>query len=78
MSDIQTTSAISTPSNNGAVSPDEERTAQIERNKGLVVLLESLLADPDVEEHRETLDTLMRALDEDRLSDRKLFPGGKE
>jgi hypothetical protein len=74
MSDVQTRSAAVSPSSNGAVSPDEERAVQIEKNKGLIALLESWLAAPDVEEQQEALDTLMRALDEDRLSDRKLFP----
>ncbi len=39
-----------------------------------VNLLQSWLDDEDVEEQQETGQYLIRALDEDRLSDRKLFP----
>lgn len=44
------------------------------REKELVALLQSWLDSPDSEEQKETGDLLIRALDEDRLSDRKLFP----
>ena len=37
-------------------------------------MLQSWLDAEDVEEQRETGDYLVRALDEDRLSDRRLFP----
>jgi hypothetical protein len=77
-SNLETTSLPkeTSPELNGApMSEAEWRRRQIEKNKGLIELLESWLADPaDAEEQRETLDTLMIALDEDRLSDRKLFP----
>ncbi len=53
---------------------EQERASQIDKNMGLIELLESWLADPDAEDQSETLEPLMRALDEDRLSDRKLFP----
>jgi hypothetical protein len=47
-------------------------------NKGrqvqLVALLQSWIESPDEAEQKETGDFLVRALDEDRLSDRKLFP----
>jgi hypothetical protein len=39
-----------------------------------VNLLQSWIDDEDVEEQQETGEYLIRALDEDRLSDRKLFP----
>jgi hypothetical protein len=40
----------------------------------LVALVQSWIDSPDADEQRETGDYLIRALDEDRLSDRKLFP----
>ena len=40
----------------------------------LLALLRSWVEEGDVEEHQQTGDHLVRALDEDRLSDRKLFP----
>ena len=45
-----------------------------ERGEELCALLASWIKDGDAEEQRETGDYLIRALDEDRLSDRKLFP----
>jgi hypothetical protein len=40
----------------------------------LVTLLQAWIAEGDPEEQRETGEYLVRVLDEDRLSDRKLFP----
>lgn len=40
----------------------------------LVANIQSWIDDGDTEEQRETGDFLIRALDEDRLSDRPLFP----
>ena len=40
----------------------------------LVELLQSWIEDGDAEEQRETGEYLRQALDEDRLSDRSLFP----
>ena len=42
--------------------------------EGLGGLLQSWMNDESAEEQRETLEYLLHALDEDRLSDRKLFP----
>ncbi|NEP20445.1 MAG: hypothetical protein F6J97_26785 [Leptolyngbya sp. SIO4C1] len=39
-----------------------------------VDMLQSWIEDEDVEEQRETGEYLVQVLDEDRLSDRKLFP----
>jgi hypothetical protein len=39
-----------------------------------VNLLQSWIDDEDIEEQKETGQYLIRALDEDRLSERKLFP----
>jgi len=39
-----------------------------------VNLLQSWIDDEDIEEQQETGQYLIRALDEDRLSERKLFP----
>ena len=40
----------------------------------LVALLQSWIDEEDAQEQQETGDYLIRVLDEDRLSDRKLFP----
>ena len=40
----------------------------------LVILLQEWIDEGDPEEQRETGEYLVRVLDEDRLSDRKLFP----
>ena len=48
--------------------PREGRAAE------LAALFESWITQGDAEEQRETGEFLIRALDEDRLSDRKLFP----
>lgn len=45
-----------------------------ERQKELMSLLQSWIEEEDSEEQQETGDYLVRALDEDRLSNRKLFP----
>ena len=55
-------------------SPDEERRKeQIRRNQVVIDLLNAWEQE-DEEEQRETWEFLKRALDEDRLSFRKLFP----
>jgi hypothetical protein len=45
-----------------------------DRRAALLALLRSWVEEGDAEEQRQTGDHLVRALDEDRLSDRKLFP----
>ncbi len=45
-----------------------------DRADRLVQLLQSWIDEGDEEEQRETLEYLIHALDEDRLSNRKLFP----
>ena len=45
-----------------------------ERHTELVTLLQSWLDEGDPEEQQETGEYLIRALDEDRLADRPLFP----
>ena len=45
-----------------------------DRAEGLGGLLRSWMDEESVEEQRETIEYLVRALDEDHLSDRKLFP----
>jgi len=55
---------------------EERRRRQIEKNRPLIALLESWAEGDDqesVQEQREALEWLMRALDEDRPSNRKLF-----
>ena len=45
-----------------------------DRQTELVTLLQSWMDEGDPEEQRDTGEYLIRALDEDRLSDRQLFP----
>lgn len=54
----------------------DARTEQIQRNQAAIQLLESWcnVGEDDAREQRETLEYLKRMLDEDRLSNRKLFP----
>jgi len=55
----------------------EERLLQIGKNQPLIALLDSWLNETDPEvirEQQETWEFLKQALDEDRLSYRKLFP----
>ena len=53
-------------------SEDEERQEQIRRNQAVIDLL-NRWEQEDVDEQRETVEYLMRVLDEDRLSYRRLF-----
>lgn len=52
----------------------ESRLPPSNRSAELAALLESWISSNDADEQRETGQYLSRALDEDRLSDRKLFP----
>ncbi len=45
-----------------------------DRAASLVQLVQSWMDEGDTDEQRETLEYLIHALDEDRLSSRKLFP----
>ncbi|MCP4657796.1 MAG: hypothetical protein GY856_20505 [bacterium] len=45
-----------------------------DRQETLNALLQSWMDEDDTEEQKETGEYLIRTLDEDRLSDRKLFP----
>ena len=81
MADIQTDASIGAPGMPLSsqeppqdFSKEEWWPEQLEKNRALAATLESWMRDGDEEEQRETLECLMRALDEDRLSDRKLFP----
>lgn len=53
-----------------------DRHLPMRRDRGaeLVALLQSWIDDDDAEEQKETAEYLIRTLDQDRLSDRKLFP----
>jgi excisionase family DNA binding protein len=51
--------------------PDPE---QARKNQAAIELLRSWREEGDEQEQRETWEYLKKALDEDRLSDRKLFP----
>ena len=50
---------------------DEE---QAKKNQAAIDLIDSWLNEDDPAEHQETWDFLKKALDEDRLSNRPLFP----
>lgn len=52
---------------NKSLPPQDHRTE-------LITLLQTWIEEEDAEEQRETGEYLLRALDEDRLSDRPLFP----
>lgn len=52
----------------------EEHLPAPDRQDVLVSLLKSWVEEGDLQEQRETGEYLIRSLDEDRLSDRKLFP----
>ena len=63
------------------ISPDEYTVQLLEKHlppkefrSALVTLLQSWIDADDAEEQKETGEYLVRVLDEDRLSDRKLFP----
>ena len=53
--------------------PDDPVQMQREKNQALIRLLQSWRESDDADEQRETLAYLMRSIDEDRLSERKLF-----
>jgi hypothetical protein len=55
------------------VAKEREQTQQMRKNQAAIELLRSW-RQGDEQEQRETLAYLKRVLDEDRLSDRKLFP----
>lgn len=52
----------------------EQHLPPAERRAKLAALLQSWVDDDDVAEQQETGEYLIRVLDEDRLSNRKLFP----
>ena len=52
----------------------EQQLPPAERRADLVALLQSWIDGDDVAEQHETGEYLIRVLDEDRLSNRKLFP----
>jgi hypothetical protein len=52
--------------------PEERRLAQIYENQALIALLDAWERE-DPQEQRETLEMLVRALDEDHPTSRKLF-----
>jgi hypothetical protein len=52
----------------------EQHAPHANRRRDLVALLQSWIESDDESEQRETGDYLIRSLDEDRLSNRPLFP----
>jgi len=52
----------------------KDHVPSVDRREELVALLQSWIDDADAEGQQETGEYLVRALDEDRLSARKLFP----
>ena len=57
-----------------AVQVLNEKLSDAERRQQAIALLRSWRENGDAEQQRETMEFLIKALDEDRLSDRKLFP----
>jgi hypothetical protein len=57
-----------------AVEVLEQHLPSRDRRADVVSLLQSWIDEGDAAEEKETGDYLLRVLDEDRLSDRKLFP----
>ena len=57
-------------------SPDHlgSKSTEKSRSKDAIALLQSWLDDPDTTEQRETGQYLLEVLDQDRLSERLLFP----
>jgi hypothetical protein len=55
-------------------STQNEFVAIQQKQQAAVLLLQSWIDDGDAEEQQETAKFLTQALDQDRLSDRKLFP----
>lgn len=66
----------STTATKAEITADEERRAQRLKNQSAIDLLDSwaTATDEEIAEQRETWEFLRKALDEDRLSYRKLFP----
>ena len=56
-----------------AVSDEELRAMQIEKNQAALALLRSWDDEPDDEDQVETLERLKEAIDENRPGQRKLF-----
>jgi hypothetical protein len=56
------------------VRPPDVDEAEWQRRLDVVAKLRSIALDRDPKEQRETMDYLIRTLDEDRPADRKLFP----
>jgi hypothetical protein len=52
----------------------EAQLPSIDRRRELIALLQTWIDQDDAAEQQENGEQLIRALDEDRLSDRKLFP----
>jgi hypothetical protein len=52
----------------------DEHLPTKDKKSELIALLQSWVDEGDAEEQKETGEYLIRSLDEDRLSDRKLFP----
>ncbi|HKP53938.1 MAG TPA: hypothetical protein VJ183_14960 [Chloroflexia bacterium] len=56
-----------------ALTEEERRSKQIERNQAAIKLLRSWREEGHEQEQREAWEFISRALDEDRLSDRKFY-----
>lgn len=74
MWDVGSGSVTGIPKSNETPAKEEWWQEQLEKNRALAAILESWIQEGDEEEQRETWEFLRKALDEDRLSDRKLFP----
>lgn len=60
--------------NDLSAKPYSDTNLLVQKQLKAAMLLQSWIDDEDVEEQQETGQYLINALDEDRLSERKLFP----
>ena len=65
---------VASPQPDGLCMIAHESGPPEDRAGGLDALIRSWMGEEGCGEQRETIEYLVRALDEDRLSDRKLFP----
>ncbi|MGK7901357.1 MAG: hypothetical protein AB4352_08095 [Hormoscilla sp.] len=69
-----TSKPVSSDNESSEVAPEAARAEQIKKNQAAIELLRSWREYGDEQEQTETWEYLRQALDEDRLSNRPLFP----
>ena len=71
---VQEAERIGLPTEDIAIKLLDKHLPSGERRKKAMALLQSWIDDEDEQEQKDTGNYLQQVLDEDRLSDRKLFP----